>query len=161
MKQLPEMIITGISFPTSNAQLIHTNFSDYQSNLQQFFQIQAGIQNKLSENFYTVYAEYEKDFHLDISIKHYTIYFGYSVGNKQLDFSNLTIPSQKYVVFEVNFADEPSKQELGMAVGKKWQEIWQDAELFQRRAFIADLEVYYPKTSTQNSFVHIYIGIQD
>ena len=161
MKQLPEMTITGVSFTTSNTQLIDTNFSDYQNNLQIFFQIQAGIQNKRSENFYIVYAEYEKDFYLDISTKHYNIYFGYYVGNKQLNFSNLMIPSQKYVVFEVNFVTEPTKQELGAAVGEKWQEIWKNTELFRKRAFIADFEVYYPKTSTQNSFVHIYIGVRD
>lgn len=109
------------------------------------------IPNKVSEEVYSVYTDYESDYN-----GKYTTIIGMAIST--LD----EIPDGLIGrTFEVqDFKKFIAKGEMPDAVGKTWKEIWdQDAEL--NRSYIYDYEVYGSRSQNgETSEVDIYIGIK-
>lgn len=109
------------------------------------------IPNKISEEVYSVYTDYESDYN-----GKYTTIIGMAIST--LD----EIPDGLIGrTFEVqDFKKFIAKGEMPDAVGKTWKEIWdQDAEL--NRSYIYDYEVYGSRSQNgETSEVDIYIGIK-
>lgn len=108
------------------------------------------IPNKISEEVYSVYTDYESDYN-----GKYTTIIGMAVST--LD----EIPDGLIGrTFEVqDFKKFIAKGEMPYAVGKTWKEIWdKDAEL--NRSYLYDYEVYGSRSQNgANAEVYIYIGI--
>jgi predicted transcriptional regulator YdeE len=116
---ISEMTLTGISFRTSNNELIETNFSDFQNGMGSYFAISPNINHKTSDNLYIVYTNYENDFSSDVMNKTYSTFIGNSVFEKNEEFDNITIPFQQYIVFEILLDKESDHRDIFLIVFKK------------------------------------------
>ena len=157
---ISEMTLTGVSFRTSNNELMETNFSDFQNGMRSYFIISPNINNKTSENLYVVYTNYENDFSSDVMNKTYSTFIGNSVFEKSEEFDNITIPFQQYVAFEILLDKDVQLEEIQNAVGNKWKEIWEDADLHKNRSFLADFEEHIRLENSGEYKIKIYIGIK-
>jgi len=113
-------------------------------------EIQSKIPNKVSEDIFCIYTDYEKD-----HTKPYTTILGCKVENLDVVPENMidkTIESAHYEEFI-------AKGNLSEGiVFNKWLEIW-NSDL--DRSFTADFEVYGEKTQNpENAEVAIYIALQ-
>jgi predicted transcriptional regulator YdeE len=113
-------------------------------------EIQRKIPNKVSEDIFCIYTDYEKD-----HTKPYTTILGCKVKSLDVVPENMigkTIESANYeeLIAKGNLAE-------GL-VYNKWLEIW-NSDL--DRSFTADFEVYGEKTQNpENAEVDIYIALQ-
>ncbi|QGK76286.1 GyrI-like domain-containing protein [Flavobacterium sp. SLB02] len=113
-------------------------------------EIQRKIPNKVSEDIFCIYTDYEKD-----HTKPYTTILGCKVESLDVVPENMigkTIESANYeeLIAKGNLAE-------GL-VYNKWLEIW-NSDL--DRSFTADFEVYGEKTQNpENAEVDIYIALQ-
>lgn len=113
-------------------------------------EIQSKIPNKVSEDLFCIYTDYEKD-----HTKPYTTILGCKVENLDVVPENMlgkTIES-------ANYEELIAKGNLSEGiVFNKWLEIW-NSDL--DRSFTADFEVYGEKTQNpENAEVAIYIALQ-
>jgi len=113
-------------------------------------EIQSKIPNKVSEDLFCIYTDYEKD-----HTKPYTTILGCKVENLDVVPENMigkTIESAHYeeLIAKGNLCEG--------IVFNKWLEIW-NSDL--DRSFTADFEVYGEKTQNpENAEVAIYIALQ-
>ena len=113
-------------------------------------EIQGKIPNKVSEDLFCIYTDYEKD-----HTKPYTTILGCkveSLDNIPEDMVGKTIESADYeeLIAKGNLSDG--------IVYNKWLEIW-NSDL--NRSFTADFEIYGSKTQNpENAEVDIYIALQ-
>lgn len=108
------------------------------------------IANKLSEDLYCVYTDYESD-HLG----DYTCFLGYRVEktDNKADTSMMHISAASYQTFDAS-------GELPHSVLKVWETIWKDSSL--KRAFSADFDLYKFSEATEGKEpeVTIYLSVK-
>lgn len=116
-------------------------------------EIQNQIPNKVSNDIYAVYTDYETDF-----TGPYTTVVGLPVSsleNIPKGFVGITIETAVYQKFT-------SKGKMPGAVFNTWLEIWGNKELNLRRAYKADFTVHGQKYyDGDNAEVETYISVKD
>lgn len=119
----------------------------------QFFaeQIAAKIPNKISDDIYAIYTDYESD---------YQGYYTTIIGIPVEDISEIPVGLVGRAFDAEHFQKFVAKGEMPNAVGIKWNEIWaQDAQL--NRTYTYDYEVYGAKSQDGiNAEVDIYIAVR-
>lgn len=141
--------IIGLSVRTSNEN--SQAATDIPALWNRFFAegVSSKITNKLGEEMYCLYTEYEKDY-----TKPYTTVLGYKV--KDLDavpegLTGVIVPGKTFEEFTAS-----GKLSDGI-VYKQWTDIW---ELPLNRAYSGDFEVYGPKSQNpEQAEVDIYIAL--
>lgn len=109
------------------------------------------ILNKLSEDIYAIYTDYESDF----KGKYKTI-IGLKVDSLQNIPSGLIGREFKTAEYKKIIA----KGTMPNAIGEKWQEIWAKDSIIDRK-YTADFEVYGKNAQKgENSEVEIFIAIK-
>lgn len=131
---IPAFHVIGISIRTTNAN--GQSAIDIENLWNKFWneKIQEQIPNKIDDEFYAVYTDYETDF-----TGPYTTIIGSAVSslnNIPEGFVGMTIGAANYQKFI-------SKGKMPEAVLATWMEIWQDKEL--PRAYQADFTVHGEK----------------
>lgn len=114
--------------------------------------IQAQIPNKISNDIYAIYTDYESDF-----TGLYTTMIGVAVNNLEdipLGMVGLTIETDTYQeIF--------SKGKMPEAIGNTWVGIWKDTELNAKRAYKADFTIHGEKYyHGENAEVVTYLSIR-
>ncbi len=133
---IDEFNIIGISIRTTNEN--GQASKDIEAIWGRFWneKIQEQIPNKLHENIYAVYTDYETDFR-----GAYTTIIGLSVSsleNTPKGFVGLTIKKGTYRKFV-------SKGKMPEAVVNTWMEIWGNNKLNQSRIYTADFTIHGEK----------------
>jgi len=162
-----ELKLVGISVRTNNAKEFDpktAKIAEIWGNfLSQNLHLKISNAKNMTE-IVAVYCEYESDCNGD-----YTFFLGKEVtkfaeDSELLDgqklFKNLVIPAQKYEKFTTDSGKMP---EICINAWKKIWEIEQTSEsvLYQKRAYLADFEVYdHRAMDPENSIVDIFIGIK-
>jgi predicted transcriptional regulator YdeE len=144
--------VVGISIQTTNQ---NGKASVDLGNLWQRFyseNISSRINNKVNEDVYSVYTDYERD-----HTGYYKVIIGHKVSSIDDQMEGLTgveIVGAHYLLFTAS-------GEIPAAVVRTWQEIWnKDKEL--NRSYSADFEVYGEKSQDpKNAEVDIFIGIDE
>lgn len=108
------------------------------------------LTNKLSEEIYCVYCDYEGD-----HLQPYTTLIGYKVeANAEIPegMRALSIPESSYAVYRAE------GDLTGTAVIDAWHRIWQDDT---NRTYQADFEVYGEEAmDPTNGKINIFVGVQ-
>lgn len=149
-KTIDTFHIMGISVRTSNEN--GQAATDIPALWDRFFKeaIPSKIQNRLSEEIYCLYTDYEKD-----HTKPYTTVLGYKV--KDLDtvpegLTGATVPGKTFEVFTAT-----GKLTEGI-VFNEWMQIWNTG---LNRTYSGDFEVYgQPSQNPEQAEVDIYIALQ-
>ena len=133
---IDEFNIIGISIRTTNEN--GQASKDIEAIWVRFWgeKIQEQIPNKLNENIYAVYTDYETDFS-----GAYTTIIGLPVSsleNIPIGFDGITIKKGTYRKFV-------SKGKMPEAVVNTWMEIWGSNELNQARTYTADFTIHGEK----------------
>jgi predicted transcriptional regulator YdeE len=140
--------IIGISTVTTNESMV-----DIENLWGKFWgeNIADKIPNKVGDEFYAVYTDYESDY-----TGKYTLIIGYPVTT--LDNIPDGLVGQKISIgSNVKYT---SKGKMPEAILKTWTEIWQDTEL--KRAYRADVTVHGQKYfDGDNAEIETYISIID
>lgn len=144
--------IVGISTRTINTN--GQSAIDIESLWQKFWEekIQNQIPNKISEDIYAVYTNYETDF-----TGEYTTVIGLPVNS--LDGTpegmvGVTIEAASYCKIV-------SKGKMPDAIGNTWLEIWSNKELDSKRAYKADFTVHGSKYyEGDNAEVETYLSVK-
>ncbi len=140
----------GISVRTTNENMQAT--IDIPALWNNFFaeNIAAKIPDKLSDELYCVYTDYEKD-----HTRPYTTLLGYTVSVSEIvpeGMDSKIIYPENYKIFTAK-----GKASEGF-VFKEWQKIWASCI---ERSYIADFEIYGAKSKDpDNAEVNIYIGVK-
>jgi predicted transcriptional regulator YdeE len=141
--------IIGIEMKTSNQKAMN----DIPQLWDKFFSedVKNKIPNKLSEDIFAVYTEYEGDY-----TKPYTYILGCTVSSLVFipnEMIGITIPTLQYEVLTV-------KGKMPEKVIEAWQYIWQP-EVNAKRAYKTDFEVYGEKYGDlENSEVEICVSLK-
>lgn len=152
MEQKPAFTVIGIAVRTTNengqaAQDIPALWHQFMSN-----NMAASIPNKISDEVYCMYTDYEKDHTLP-----YTTMLGCAVSS--LD----TIPKGMVgkTVDAGTFAKYTAKGNLVQgAVYNEWVKIWADTAT--NRAFTTDYEIYGAKAANpEDGEVDIFVGVKE
>jgi predicted transcriptional regulator YdeE len=155
MKQ--DILTVGTSFQTTNKHLMETGGTEIQSAIAKVFTMP--ISNlKEDGNLYIVYTGYDENFKNDPINSKFTIHIGREVSSFAANSSNeskLTLKSGKYEIFTTK------KGNLGQVVSEKWQEIWADKKLAEKRSYISDFEVYTGNENPESAEIKIYIGVNN
>lgn len=144
--------VIGISTRTTNEN--SQSAKDIEALWSKFWgeEIQKQIPNKLSEEIYAVYTDYETDF-----TKPYTTIIGSSVSsleNIPNGFVGITIDTTTYKKFI-------SKGKMPEAVFNTWLEIWGDKDLNLKRSYKADFTIHGEKYyDGDNAEVETYISVK-
>ncbi len=149
-KIIPSFSIIGLAIRTTNQN--GQAVKDIPGLWNRFFKedILSRIPNKVSDELYCIYTEYEKDHTLP-----YTTFLGCKVSSLEEmpeDMDGIHIPQNQYRHFtaEGNLAEG--------IVYEAWEKIW-GSDL--PRTYTADFEVYGEKAQNpQDAKVDIFIGIQ-
>lgn len=145
--------IVGISTRTINAN--GQSAIDIESLWQKFWgeEIQDQIPNKVSEDIYAVYTNYETDF-----TGEYTTVVGLPVNSLDVipeGMIGLTIEAGTYCKIVSN-------GKMPDAIGNTWLEIWSNKELDSKRAYKADFTVHGSKYyDGDNAEVETYLSVKD
>ncbi|WP_164108283.1 MULTISPECIES: GyrI-like domain-containing protein [Sphingobacterium] len=145
--------IVGISTRTINTN--GQSAIDIESLWQKFWkeEIQNQIPNKVSEEIYAVYTDYETDF-----TGEYTTVIGlpvHSLGEIPEGMIGITIEAATYHKIV-------SKGKMPEAIGNTWLAIWSDQELDSRRAYTADFTVHGRKYyDGDNAEVETYLSVKE
>ena len=149
MENIDSFKIIGIASETTNAN--GKAAEDLEKLWERFFveNIANKIPNKISEEIYSIYTDYESDY-----TGKYTCVIGQKVDSMEVIPNGLIgreFKSGKYQKFV-------AKGQMPNAVVEIWKEIWaKDKEL--NRKYTADFEVYGQKSQNgENSEVEIYIA---
>ncbi len=106
------------------------------------------ISNKVNENLYCIYTDYESDF-----MGEYTTILGYKVdSNENLPEGLITkvIPDSSYRLYQ-------SAGNIPESVLKTWKHIW---ESDAKRKYLADFDVYLPDAfSIDSPVVETYLSV--
>ncbi|MCP4441449.1 MAG: AraC family transcriptional regulator [Aureispira sp.] len=146
--QLAPFYIIGLSVSTKNAN------GQAQKDIGQLWQdwfsqnISAKIPNKLSEDIYNVYTEYESD-HNGV----YTSILGHrvdSLADTPAGLVGNTIQGGQFALYQV-------QGELPAIVAQTWEKIW--AELSSKRLYSADFDVYGPRVEGEPAKVKTYVSL--
>ena len=143
--QKKSILIVGIELRTSNLEAMQTIPPFWQK----FYQegILQKISNKVSDNVFAVYTNFENEGKNNEGI--YSLIIGAEVTEVQAlpkNFVSTIVKPSKRAVFEVE-KGHPEK------VGEKWQEIWGMTDL--EKSYISDYELYFPSGE-----IEIHIGIK-
>jgi predicted transcriptional regulator YdeE len=150
---IPKFYVVGISTRTTNAKGQSAN--DIEALWGRFWgeEIQKQIPNKINDDIYAVYTDYETDF-----TGHYTTVIGLvvsSLENIPNGFVGLAIETAEYQKFI-------SKGKMPGAVFNTWLEIWQNKDLNLKRAYKADFTVHGKKYyEGDNAEVETFISIRN
>lgn len=145
--------IVGISTRTINTN--GQSAIDIESLWQKFWteEIQNQIPNKISEEIYAVYTDYETDF-----TGEYTTVIGVpvqSLAEIPEGMTGITIEAATYHKIV-------SKGKMPEAIGNTWLAIWADQELDSRRAYTADFTVHGSKYyDGDNAEVETYLSVKE
>lgn len=148
-----KMKIAGLKIRTSNKnamenQTIAAAWNDF---FEQEIFLQ--IEQRLDQNIYWVYANFDEWFSSDSLNKEYDLFIGCKVPDDFEAFDNieiLEIPEQNYQVFT-------AKWKLPDAVIQQWEKIWKSGV---SKNFSYDIEVYGDKSQLwDQSEVDILIGV--
>ena len=156
MNNMNEVIIAGTSIKTTNQKLIDTAGAEALSAYNKVFGMQ--IPNiKEGARFYVVYSNFDMNFKNDYLNSEYRMHFGFEVSSidttkNEIEF--FTTKQGKYEIYETEQGN------LSTVVFAKWQEIWNDKGLAERRNFVSDFEVYENQINPENGKVKIYIGVK-
>lgn len=148
---IQKFYVIGISVRTTNEN--GQSSKDIEALWSRFWgeEIQKQIPNKVSDDIYAVYTDYENDF-----TGPYTTIVGLpvkSLKNIPEGFVGLTIDKALYVKFV-------SKGEMPEAVFNTWMEIWNDKDL--SRAYKADFTIHGKKYyDGDNAEVETFISIKE
>ena len=148
---MSELKIVGIEIRTSNENA--AALADLGQLWGRFFNenISAKITNKVSENIYAVYTDYESNYK-----GKYTTIIGLEVtelDNIPEGLMGRKFPAQPFQKFI-------AKGELHKAVGETWTEIWSKDESLNR-SYLYDYECYGEKAKDPKSAeIDIFIGIK-
>lgn len=149
---IQKFYVIGISVRTTNengqsAKDIETLWTKFWGE-----EIQQQIPNKINEDIYAVYTDYETDF-----TKPYTTIIGSAVSsleNIPNGFVGITIENTTYQKFI-------SKGKMPDAVFNTWLEIWGDSELNLNRSYKADFTIHSKKYyDGDNAEVETYIAVK-
>jgi len=150
---IQELKIIGISIRTTNQN--GQSAKDIEAIWTKFWgeKIQEQIPNKVNDNIYAVYTDYETDFN-----GAYTTIIGLPVSSLEdipKDFVGITIEKAKYQKFV-------SKGKMPEAVVNTWMKIWGNKELSQVRAYKADFTVHGKKYyDGDNAEVETFISVDE
>lgn len=149
---IPKTYIIGISIRTINAN--GQSAIDIELLWQKFWreEIQNQIPNKISDDIYAVYTDYETDF-----TGGYITIIGLPVNSLDeipKDMVGLTIETTSYHKIV-------SKGKMPEAIGNTWLEIWSNKELDSRRAYKADFTIHGKKYfDGDNAEVETYLSVK-
>lgn len=150
---IQKFYVIGISTRTTNedgqsAKDIETLWSKFWGE-----EIQKQIPNKLNDDIYAVYTDYETDF-----TKPYTTIIGSAVSsleNIPNGFVGITIEPTTYKRFI-------SKGKMPEAVFNTWLEIWGDKDLNLQRSYQADFTIHGKKYyGGDNAEVETYLSMKE
>lgn len=151
-KQIIEKFsVIGISVRTTNEN--GQSAKDIEALWEKFWgeEIQKQIPNKVNDDIYAVYTDYETDFNGP-----YTLIIGLPVSsleNIPKDFVGITIEKDIYEKFV-------SKGNMPEAVLKTWMEIWQNKDL--KRTYNADFTIHGKKYyDGENAEVETFISVKE
>ncbi|MBP7174311.1 MAG: effector binding domain-containing protein [Cloacibacterium sp.] len=150
MKNIKYMKIIGISTVTTNAN--GQSAEDLGKLWGRFFEenISAKIPNKVSDEIYAVYTDYESNY-----LGKYTTIIGQKV--ESLDTVPENLMAREFP--NENFQKFVAKGEMPNAVVEVWKEIWQKDEQLGRK-YTYDYEIYGEKSQNGNeSEVEIFIAV--
>jgi len=131
--KLDKFYVVGISVRTTNQN--HQSQGDIVKLWEAFFRngyIQQMLPNKVSNDIYCIYTDYESDY-----TGEYTTIIGYQVSGIEGIPTNLSLAIHE--IAESKYYKYISHGELPYAVGKTWAHIWQSN--IDRR-YAADFDVY-------------------
>lgn len=149
---IPKFYVVGITTRTTNAN--GQSAKDIETLWGRFWgeEIQKQIPNKVSDDIYAVYTDYETDF-----TSPYITLIGLAVSsldNIPKGFTGLSIETTTHQKFV-------SKGKMPQAVLNTWFEIWQDKDLNPKRAYKADFTVHGKKYyDGDNAEVETFISIK-
>ena len=149
MTKIEDFKIIGISTITTNEN--GKAASDLGLLWQRFFEenIIGKIENKVSNDIYAIYTDYESDF----TGKYHTI-----IGLKVNSLDNIPEDLIGREFKNDTFVKHTAKGEMPNAVVKTWKEIWDNNTTLNRK-YTYDFEVYTEKSQNgENSEVDIYIA---
>lgn len=150
---IPQFHVIGISTRTANAN--GKAAKDIEALWGRFWneEIQKQIPNRVSEEIYAVYTDYESDF-----TGLYTTIIGLPVSSLESipeGFVGLTIETASYRKFV-------SKGKMPESVFNTWLEIWGDKELNSKRAYKADFTIHGKKYyDGDNAEVETFISVKE
>jgi predicted transcriptional regulator YdeE len=146
--ELKEFNIIGISVRTTNEN--NKSLKDIGELFGKFMgqNISEKIPNKLTDDIYCIYTDYESDFNGP-----YTTIIGCKVSSLNdipAGFIGRTIPESRYQVYK-------STGKLSISLGKTWEDIW-SSEL--NRKYAADFDVYGERAKDfENGEVETYVSV--
>lgn len=148
---LDAFTVVGISVRTTNQD--HKSQGDIAKLWESFFLngIVQTIPNKVSDDIYCIYTDYESDY-----TGEYTTLIGYKVSGLE------GIPTNKNLIIKdfpaCKYYKYISEGELPYAVGKTWAHIWQsDID----RAYVADFDIYGEEAKDpKNAKITTYLSIK-
>ena len=150
---IQKFYIIGISTRTINTN--GQSAIDIETLWQKFWgeEIQNHIPNKINNDIYTVYTEYESDF-----TGEYTTIIGLPVSSLEdipIDMVGINIETN-------NYQKIVSKGKMPEAIGNTWLEIWADKELDSKRAYKADFSIHGEKYyEGDNAEVITYLSVKE
>ena len=150
---IQQFYVIGISTRTTNAN--GQAAMDIEALWGRFWneEIQKQIPNKVGDEFYAVYTDYETDF-----TGPYTTIIGLPVSSLESipeGFVGLTIETASYKKFV-------SKGKMPEAVFNTWLEIWGDQTLHSKRAYKADFTIHGKKYfDGDNAEVETFISVKE
>ncbi|SOD18875.1 GyrI-like domain-containing protein [Pedobacter xixiisoli] len=150
---IQKFYVIGISTRTTNEN--GQSAKDIEALWSKFWgeEIQKQIPNKLNEDIYAVYTDYETDF-----TKPYTTIIGSAVSsleNIPNGFVGITIETTTYKKFI-------SRGKMPEAVFNTWLEIWGDKDLNLERSYKADFTIHGKKYyDGDNAEVETYIAVKE
>lgn len=145
--------IVGISTRTNNTN--GQSAIDIESLWKKFWteEIQNQIPNKISEEIYAVYTDYETDF-----TGEYTTFIGVPVQS----FAEIPEGMIGITIEAATYHKIVSKGKMPEAIGNTWLAIWADQELDSRRAYTADFTVHGSKYyDGDNAEVETYLSVKE
>ncbi|MNJ97749.1 Bacterial transcription activator, effector binding domain [compost metagenome] len=150
---IQKFYVIGISTRTTNEN--GQSAKDIEALWSKFWgeEIQKQIPNKLNEDIYAVYTDYETDF-----TKPYTTIIGSAVSsleNIPNGFVGITIETTTYKKFI-------SRGKMPEAVFNTWLEIWGDKDLNLERSYKADFTIHGKKYyDGDNAEVETYLSVKE
>lgn len=148
---LDEFIVVGISVRTSNAK--GQAMLDIGNLWSRFYseQIIAAIPNKISDDIFCIYTDYESDY-----TGEYTTFLGCKVSSAETLPQDLT----KKVIATSSYRRYESKGKIPECVGETWTNIWKENKNIPR-AYSSDFNVYEgDMTDMENALVRTFLAIK-
>jgi predicted transcriptional regulator YdeE len=148
-----KMLLVGLETRTSN-QAELSGQGKIAGTIQKFYEkYLAQIANRADNSVLAVYTDYDSDEHGE-----YTYFYGVSVNNAENIPDGLSVRTIQTASYEVLSSRTGPLHDI---VFELWQKVWQDSTLKQRRAYLADFEVYDERCQDMTKAqVDAYISIK-